>query len=199
MSNIRFAGIALALLVVGYVGVQWLMAPKVPTFQGVDVPKVPTFQRVDVNSARYKYESSYASDSDARRDELRHAALDTAIEFGRNACDATLKARYIDAATKYARAWVSIAPCVATSTCTSSDRPRLDRAQQAFGSPLDRRVREAMRNAHETGRFDQRDFPTDILILLAEMAADPMINPEAALDFKELARDLRNEKRCSEG
>ena len=72
-----------------------------------------------------------------------------------------VKHTYIKAVVAYARAWLSIAPCVATRTCGSSDSQRLERAQQAFGSPLDARVRDAMTHVHAKGIFGPADFPKD--------------------------------------
>jgi hypothetical protein len=144
----------------------------------------------------HQLEASSASDNDAVRDSLRRAALEAADQLSKDPCDEAVKARYIAAATKYARAWLSIAPCVGTRTCGSSDGPRLDRAQQAFGSPLDHRVREAMQKAHRTGALAQSDFPKDAVILVAEMAADPMINPLAAPKMREFAKDIRSPVSC---
>jgi hypothetical protein len=191
MSNIRLAGFAFAALVATYLGVQWLMGPR-PSPR-----EVPAFHPIDVNSARYKYESSYASENDAVRDGFRRTVLDAANELDRDACNQDLKARYIDAASRYARAWLSLAPCLATDrACTASDESKLDRAQQAFSSPLDHRVREAMRRAHQGGSFQEGDFPREVVTLVAEMAADPTINPRATPQMKEIARDLRNEASC---
>jgi hypothetical protein len=141
---------------------------------------------IDANSARYKDESSYASENDAVRDGFRHAVLDAANELGRDACNEAHKARYIDAATRYARAWLSLAPCLATNrACTASDESKLDRAQQAFGSLLDHGVRDAMRKAHQSGGFQEGEFPREVLTLVADMAAGPTVNPFAAPQMKE--------------
>jgi hypothetical protein len=135
MSTLRFVGIAVGLLMV-FLGIQWLLAPP-PLQPDALLPlqpdaALPTFQRVDVNSPRHQMETtSYASDNDPVRDGLRRAALQAANQLIGDPCDEAAKARYIEAATKYARAWLSIAPCVQTETCGPSDGPRLDRARKA--------------------------------------------------------------------
>jgi hypothetical protein len=97
-----------------------------------------------------------------------------------------LKRHYIAAVIAYTRAWISIAPCMAARNCGSSDSRRLDRAQQAFGSPLDVRVREAMASVHAKRIFGPGDFPRDTVRLVADLAADGSIN--SAADTKEFRR-----------
>jgi hypothetical protein len=192
MSTLRFVSIAIAMFVATYFGMQWMLRvqPLKPD------ARLPTFQQVDVKSPRHQMENSFASDNDAVRDGLRQAVLETAKALGDDPCNEALKARYVAAATNYVRAWLSIAPCVATTTCGSSDEPRLDRAQKAFGSPLDRRVREAMRNVHETGVFTTGDFPKDAVVMVAEMAGDSSINPRANAQFKKIAAELNDPITC---
>jgi hypothetical protein len=83
-----------------------------------------------------------------------------------------LKARYVAAVVAYVRAWTSIAPCLAARTCGGSDSSLLDRARQAFGSPLDRRVRDAMQAVHAKATFGSGDFPQDTVHLVSDLAAD---------------------------
>jgi hypothetical protein len=192
MEAVRYIVFALVLGAIAFFGMQWLLTP-VPLKPDA---RIPTFQRVDVNSPRHQLEISHASDDDAVRDGLRQAVLTAADDLKSNPCDQALKARYIEAASKYARAWLSIAPCVGTRTCGSSDGVRLDRAQKAFGSPLDHRVREAMKKAHETDIFIAGDFAKDVVVLVAEMAGDAVINPYASPRGKEISREFRTPASC---
>ena len=141
---------------------------------------------------------SDASDNDAGRDKLRHDALDAAKALVNSPCDPAAKARYIEAATRYVRGWLSIGPCMQrVGGCQSDEGDKeLDRAQQAFGTPLDHRVREAMQSAHETDAIVEGDFPADTLLLLANMAADPVISPYAEPRFKASARERRPQLAC---
>jgi len=175
MDNLRFFGLALGLFAAMFFGMKWLFAvqPLKPD------PRVPTFQRVDTDDPRYKLTQSSQSDGDATRDHLRHEVLDYAKALNDDPCNDRLKARYIEAANNYARAWISIVPCMRSRTCGQADSKRLDLAQHAFGSPLDLRLREAMRQVHAKGIFKLGDFPDDTAFLVAELAADGAINPRA--------------------
>ncbi len=155
MGTLRFVSIAITLFVAAFFGIQWWLTPQ-PLKPDA---RIPTFHKVDVNSPRFKMEQSFASDNDATRDKLRQAVLESAKALGDDPCNSVLKASYIDAATAYARAWLSIAPCVGTRTCGSTDGRKLDLAKNAFGSPLDHRVREAMHRLHDSEFSSPRIFP----------------------------------------
>ena len=113
MGTLRFIGTALAMLVAVFLAARWLLVS--PSLK--PAARLPTFHQVDVNDPRTKLETSFVSDNDLVRDRLRRAVLDAADALNDEPCEETLKARYIVAATNYARAWLSIAPCVGTRTC----------------------------------------------------------------------------------
>jgi multidrug efflux pump subunit AcrA (membrane-fusion protein) len=187
-GHIRFIGI-LAVLAAVFLGARWQLAPRALKPD----TRLPTFHQVDVQDPRFKLETtSFASDNDAVRDALRQAVLDAAVALKDAPCDQAVKARYIAAATKYARAWISIVPCIGTRICRQSDNARIELAQKAFGSPFDRRVREAMQRAHATGAIVKGDFPDDAARLVATLAGDGMINPDVPPKFKEVAEALGN-------
>jgi hypothetical protein len=163
-------------------------------------PRVPTFQQRAAEDERHRMEAtSSASDNDAVRDGLRQAVLEGAKSFGDDPCNEAMKRLYVEAATKYARAWLSIVPCMKTSTCGSSDGPKIDRAQQAFGSPLDHRVRDAMQKAHGTGALVRGDFPTDVVELVTLLAADPVLNPRADPAIRTATLEMRESMASGEG
>ena len=192
MSNTRLFGAAAALAGLTFFGVYWWLKPASPRLVA------STFHRVDVNSRDDKLETSSESENDGRRDKLRNDALDAANVLVNAPCDPLAKARYIEAATKYVRGWFSVAPCMAEIGRCNSDGgdKQLDRVQQVFGTPLDRRVREAMQRAHETDAIVEGDFPRDTLLLLAQMAADPVISPYAEPRFQVSARERRPKLAC---
>jgi hypothetical protein len=192
MGTLRFVSIALTLFVAAFFGIQWWLTPQ-PLKPDA---RIPTFHKVDVNSPRFKMEQSFASDNDATRDKLRQAVLEAAKALGDEPCNAILKASYVDAATAYARAWLSVAPCVGKLSCGSSDGKQLDRAQKAFGSPLDHRVREAMHRLHAGANFATADFPKDAVFLVAQFASDPAINPRADPRFKQEAEEEHAQNNC---
>jgi hypothetical protein len=175
MDMLRFLGLAALMFAAAFMGMNWFLRvePLKPD------PRLPTFQRVVGPLKQDPIEQSSVSDGDPTRDRLRHEVLDYAKALSDDPCNPVVKRYYIKAVVDYARAWLSIAPCVATRTCGSSDSQKLDRAQQAFGSPLDVQVRDAMAHVHAKGIFGPADFPKDTVRLVAELAADGSINSAA--------------------
>jgi hypothetical protein len=176
--NVRFFGLALSMFVAMFFGMRWLLTPQ----RLQPDARLPTFQRIEPNSARAQLEASSISDGDATRDKLRHAVLDEAKALNDEPCNTALKEHYVEAANNYARALTSVVPCLGTHTCGKTDWPRLELTGRAFGTPLDQRVHEAMQQVHAKGLFKRGDFPADTVYLVAEMAADPAIRPEAKID-----------------
>jgi hypothetical protein len=181
MDNLRFFGLALGLFAAVFFGMNWLLTPHALQPDA----RIPTFQRVEPNSPRAKFEASSTSDNDPTRDRLRNAVLDDAKALEGDPCNDALKARYIQAVNEYAHAWLSITPCLATRTCRNADWSGIERAAQAFGSPLDHRVREAMQRVHRKTVFKLGDFPNDDAPMIAELAGDGRVNPWADARFRE--------------
>jgi hypothetical protein len=181
-STLRFAGIVAILFLTVFFGGKWLLEgrPLKPD------PRLPNFQQVNPEDPRIKLEKTSVSDDDPTRDRLRKEVLDYTKPLGDDPCNKTLRAHYVKAVTDYARAWISIAPCLGTRTCGGSDSPLIERAAHAFGSPLDVRVRDAMAAVHAKGIFGPADFPKETIRLIGELAADPSIN--SAKDTKEFRR-----------
>jgi hypothetical protein len=193
MGTLRFLGLALGLMVVTFLGFQRFLAPR-PLQPDA---RLPAFHQVDPNDPRTKMEmTSFVSDNDAVRDELRKAVLEAANALSEEPCNSALKARYVEAATRYARAWLSIVPCFGRTACGSSIDAQLDRAKQAFGTPLDRRVREAMKKTHERAPLATADFATDVVVRVAQMADDAVVNPQAEPEFKAAAQESRDAFGC---
>lgn len=171
MGAARFSVLVAGFLLAGFFGTKWLL-----TIRPVQPDaRLPTFHHVDVDSARFKAEQSSESDDDAVRDRLRNEVLDYAKALRDDPCNEVLKAGYVKAVVAYARAWTSIAPCVAIRSCTSWDSAKLDRARKAFGTPRDHRVRDAMMAVHAKVTFGSADFPEDTTHLVADLAADESI------------------------
>ena len=177
IDTLRFFGLAAFMFAAVFLGMSWLLRvePLQPNAQ------IPTFHPVDKDDPLLKLQQTSVSDDDPTRDRLRHEVLDDAKALSDDPCNAKLKTRYIKAAVAYARAWISIAPCIGTLSCGSSgDSQKIDRARQAFGSPLDVRVRDAMTHLHAKGIFGPADFPKDTVRLVADIAADDSINAAAS-------------------
>jgi hypothetical protein len=174
MDSIRFYALAVGLFLAVFLGGRWLLIPTVVPLK--PDARLPTFQRVDPADPRTKLEQTSVSDDDATRDRLRNEVLDYAKAVHDDPCNEVLKKNYIKAVVAYARAWISIVPCIGTQTCHGWDSAALDRAAQAFGTPLDHRVRDAMRAAHARAMFGSGDFPKDTVHLVADLAADSSLN-----------------------
>jgi hypothetical protein len=186
-STLRFAGIVVVLFLAVFFGGRWLfeVRPLKPD------ARLPMFQRVNPDDPRVKLEKSSVSDDDLTRDRLRKDVLEWAKPLQDDPCNKTLRTHYVKAATDYARAWISIAPCLGTQTCGSWDSSLTERAHHAFGSPLDLRVRDAMQAVHAKGIFGPADFPKETIHLLAALAADPSINPaEQTKEFRHVTARL---------
>jgi hypothetical protein len=176
MGTFRFLGTVAVLFVATFFGMQWLLAPR--PLRGD--PRLPVFERVDKNSPRYQLEQSSITDGDPTRDRLRAELMDYAQALAAEPCNDVLKKHYIEAANAYARAWIAIVPCISTRTCRQADSKRIDLAAQAFGTPMDHRLREAMQQLHAKHIFKLGDFADDDAFLVAELANDGSINPRAA-------------------
>jgi hypothetical protein len=182
MGTVRFLATAVGLFFAVFFGMKWMLTvhPLKPD------SRLPTFHSVDTASPEYKIQQSSVSDGDPTRDRLRNDVIDYAKALADDPCNKILMANYIKAVVAYTRAWISIVPCIGTQTCHSSDSALLDRAAQAFGSPLDHRVRDAMQHTHAKTIFGTGAFPKDTVHLVATLAADSSIN--SAQETKEFRR-----------
>jgi hypothetical protein len=173
------------LVLISFLAFRWYLTPR-PLAPSA---ALPTAHDVAVNDPR-PAPAKLAGAPEAARDRLRQATLDAAETLGSDPCNPVLKASYVKAATAYVRAWLSLAQCTGTSSCAPTDSGRLDQAAQAFGSPLDLRVRNAMAQVHKTGVLAIADFPPDVVRPLATMARDPMLDPRASPQYLEASEQL---------
>jgi hypothetical protein len=164
MGTLRFLGLAAFMFAAAFLGMNRFLRGE------------PLEPHSHVTS---QFQQSSVGDDEATRDRLRTELLNDAQSLAADLCNDTLKKHYIEAANNYARAWLSIVPCIRSQTCTQSDSKRLDLAAKAFGTPMDDRVREAMRTLHDKHIFKLGDFPNDTAFFVAELASDGTINPRA--------------------
>jgi len=148
MSNLRFVLIAVALFAGTFVGVSWASkgfpvmalraAPMKPD------ARLPTFEESVKQGQLKDWENSKTSqgDNDAGRNQLRLSAIQAAHAYALSPCDKTIKATFVVAASTYMR------------TVTKSES-----SAQAFATPMDARVREAIESAIDAGGINTRDFP----------------------------------------
>ncbi len=182
-----FAALVRAAFIAG-AGLLWVLSNPVVIVVKVQPVKpsaeIPTFHRVTEGGLERRPDVT----GDRAHDALSEAALTAANNLKSDPCNPILKARYIEAANKYARAWLSIPPCAAQQTAAArGDSARLNQAQKTFDSALDERAREAMQKAHETDIFVVGDFARDVAQQVAVFARDGVINPYASTKGKEIA------------
>ncbi len=182
MDNLRFLVLALALGAASFFGVRWYVQP--------GRSALPSFHRVATDGSRAEVAAATPADDDddAERAALRQSVLDAATDMIKDPCDTGNKFRYVQAATDYAQAWLKLAPCVATNTCSNATSSQLDHAQKAFGTAEDRKVRVAMADVHGTGAIQGSDFPPSTLSLMASLANDSSLMSSTADAKERIAR-----------
>jgi hypothetical protein len=174
-----------------YATVQWLVTPR----QLMPDARVPSFHRIGTSDDPRENHDPNGSDGDEVRDSLRRGVLATANDLRESPCNDYMRNRYIAAATKYARAWLSIAPCF--GHCTSNkESAQLDLAAKAFKTPLDDRVTEAMVRVHQTDTIREGDFAPDVELWVAERSRDILVNPVANPVARKSEREHRARLSC---
>lgn len=191
----RFMATVVAAMFLSYAGVQWYLAQRPPVLVSPSSPnpRIPTFRQVDPDE--YK-RTVFQGDNDDVREGLRRAVYDTAKSLIRTPCDDELRNQYIAAATKYARAQLSIAPCLARQTCNERNEAQLDLLQKAFKTRFDETVRDLMYDVHRTGTILDGDFGEDVVVVVATMTKDIAINPIADPAIRREWMENRRELSC---
>jgi hypothetical protein len=148
MSNLRFVLAAAALFGLAFIGMSWA-SKGFPVMAMRAVPmkpdaRVPTFEESVKQGARKDWEDSKTSqsDNDAGRNQMRLTTIQAANAYALSPCDKTIKAAFVVAASTYMR----------TMTKNESNA-------QAFSTPMDTRVREAIDAAFDAGGLTTKDFP----------------------------------------
>jgi hypothetical protein len=186
----RFISIAIALMLVSYVSVRMLSVGQL-----MPSAKIPSFHRVG-SSDDPRQNQAIDSDSDEVRDSLRRDVLTTAEDLRQSPCNDYMRDRYIAAATKYARAWLSIAPCFPRCGGNRTEEDQLNRAARAFKTPFDDRVTEAMAAAHKTDTIREGDFTPDVVLWVAMRSRDIAMNPAADPAARKGVRESRAPLTC---
>lgn len=192
MASYRFMGIVVALMFASYATVQWLVTPR----QLMPDARMPSFHRIGTSDDPRQNQPN-DSDSDEVRDGLRRAVQAAADDLRESPCNDYMRDRYIAAATKYARAWLSIATCF--PDCNPNKKvedAQLHRAKKAFDTPFDDRVSEAMDRVHQTDTIREGDFAPDVVLWVAMRSHDRLINPMATAATRKSEREHRVPLSC---
>jgi hypothetical protein len=163
MLDFRLVTLVVALFAVGFFGVRWLAAgAPVPLPTVTDLKpdaRLPTFHAYDPRTDRKGWVESKTSqgDNDPDRDKLRQAVIAAATAYRLSPCNEALRQEFLAAAGAYARAFQLSMGCERSHWCVIDDARR-EQAVQAFGSPYDKRVKEAIAAVHGMGTIVRTDY-----------------------------------------
>lgn len=196
MVSYRFISILVAMVFVSFVTAQWLATAQwlIPR-QLMPNAKMPSFHRIGTSDDP-RLNQPNDSDDDEVRDGLRRDVLTAADDLRESPCNDYMRDRYIAAATKYARAWLSIATCFPHCNPNGKEGDQLDRAAKAFKTPFDDRVTSAMARVHQTDTIRDGDFAPDVALWVAMRSRDIAINPTASAANRTSARASRESLTC---
>jgi hypothetical protein len=102
-------------------------------------------------------------DNDAKRNEIRLDTLQAANAYAMSPCDKTMKANLVSALAAYTRAWQTKLNCKPNflGQLICSDQQFKD-AADSVTTPLDQRVKAALREAFAQKGIVTADFPKDV-------------------------------------
>lgn len=119
---------------------------------------------------------------------LRAAVVAASASYRAAACDRDARARYVDAATKFAEKLMRTAGCHSLPRCPISTA-HLARIWAAHRAPADVEIGAAMAAAHGAGGIGPRDFPADVgraVLVIAEQ--DFSVRPAPACSSEPVRR-----------
>ncbi|WP_245332093.1 hypothetical protein [Bradyrhizobium sp. NAS80.1] len=110
----------------------------------------------------WEAEHTAQSDKDPKLDALRMDALQAGTAYAMSPCDDSMKANLIAATSAYARGYMKIYDCPNPAMAMFCSEKKRDQANAAYSTPLDVRVKAALKEAFEQKGVVQEDFPADI-------------------------------------
>ncbi|WP_245310878.1 hypothetical protein [Bradyrhizobium valentinum] len=110
---------------------------------------------------RKRRESGHTAQSgtNSSLDKIRLETLQAATGFEMSPCDSNMKKNLIEALTTYTRAWQTKLDCPVKMFCNDE---KLKAAAEAFSTPLDLRVKEALERAFRQPGIAKTDFPESV-------------------------------------
>jgi hypothetical protein len=179
-SNAAFALLVAMAGVLGYFGVAW-MSGRVPVpASAVAVvsvepmkpsPGLPTFEESVQKGVRKSWTESKTSQGDngRERDALRLELKQAANAYSLSPCSPIMKANLVKALTAYASAVAEKTGC---GFMMCGDGARVSAGAEMFGTPMDKRAKEAAAEAFEKGGISVKDFPGDLRLTLLMVVGD---------------------------
>jgi len=110
----------------------------------------------------WEAEHTLQRDKDPKQDALRMDALQASTAYAMSPCDDTMKANLRAATEAYARGWVKIYDCPNPRMGMFCSEEKRDRANAAYSTPLDVRVKAQLAEAFKQKGIVKEDFPEDI-------------------------------------
>jgi hypothetical protein len=127
-------------------------------------------------------EHTAQSDKNPKLDALRLDALQAANAYSMSPCDRTMKSNLIDAATAYTRAWQAKLGCKRTMLgMMSCSEKQITEAADTFSTPLDDRVKAALRAAFNQKGVIKADFPDDVRVDVLYFAGPGLAHDESPI------------------
>jgi hypothetical protein len=175
MLDFRFMVAVAALFAVSFFGVRWLAAGApvpLPTVTELKPDaRLPTFHRYDPRTDRKGWVETKTSqgDNDPDRDKLREAVIAAATAYLMSPCNEDFRREFLAGAGAYARAFQLAVGCERAHWCVIDDARR-EQAVKAFGSPYDKRVKEAIARVHGMGTIARDDYADGYGYVVAMLA-----------------------------
>jgi hypothetical protein len=72
----------------------------------------------------------------------------------------------------------------------------MELARKAFNTPMDQTVRDLMRRVHDTDTIREGDFGQDVVVKVAQMSGDHVINPKADPAVRKSLKEFRSPLSC---
>lgn len=175
MPDFRFMVAVVALFAASFFGVRWLAAGApvpLPTVTELKPDaRLPTFHPYDARTDRKGWVETKTSqgDNDPERDKLREAVIAAATAYRMSPCNEEFRRQFLVAAGGYARAFQLALGCERSHWCAIDDARR-EQAVKAFGSPYDKRVKEAIAKVHDMGTIARDDYADGYGSIVAMLA-----------------------------
>jgi hypothetical protein len=151
------------------------------------MPPIVTARFGDQNSKDFERrlweaEHTAQSDKNPKLDKIRLEALQAGTAYAMSPCDKTMKANLIAAVTAYTRAWQNKLDCPRPQNMLMfcSDQ-KLKEAAATFSTPLDLRVRAALKEAFDQKGVVKADFPGSIRFDVLQFAGPGLWSDESPL------------------
>ena len=188
---IRFIVYTCMAFVTAFVGVSWAARGFPMQFSSpVSVaPLQPTVASTfgdqtarDHERKAWEAEHTAQSDKNPKLDKIRLETLQAANAYAMSPCDSTMKSNLIEALTAYTRAWQEKLSCSGPPNMRiGCPDKNFKEAADAFTTPLDVRVKDALHAAFDQRGIVKADFPANVRFDVQMFAGPGLWSDESPL------------------